>query len=626
MSRPKFRSLDDVNEIEKTPIENRLSAKSTYELLGDASRRFGEKPALTFLPNGRVSDTPQTYSYKELGEHVTRTANWLHDCGARPGRSVSILMPNRPETHFCIWGAQATTAANPINPFLNAEHIAVILREANSSHLVFPGPSVDHSLWQKAQSILERGDTSIELLVIDGDSDTGASASIGRQFSESKAYVGDSLESRRNIRPNDVAAFFHTGGTTGTPKLAQHTHTNEVVNAWMAGFAVGFEEDDVTLTGLPLFHANAALLSGLTAFSSGVHVILAGQNGFRSEKTIHDFWKLVEKYQVTNFSGVPTLYSTLLNIDSSGVDLSSLRFGICGAAPMPKALFSDFQKRTGIRILEAYGMTESTAMSTCNPRDGDRRVGSVGVRVPYQQAKTVILDENGNWVRDARVDEVGVICLKGPNVISGYTSAAANENLWVKDDWLNTGDLARIDEDGYFWLTGREKDLIIRSGHNIDPMVIEEAMNRHPAIEAAAAIGKPDAYAGELPVVYVTLVDGEEATEQECLEYARETVAERPAWPKEVVIIDEMPVTAVGKIFKPSLRADALTRVVSDELSGMTNVQVFEVVNDKKLGLLVQIDSAEATRSDRQEINRRLEKYSFPVRFVSVPGEDPNTS
>jgi fatty-acyl-CoA synthase len=290
------------------------------------------------------------------------------------------------------------------------------------------------------------------------------------------------------------------------------------------------------------------------------------------------------------FSAVPTVYSTLLATPIDGADVSSLRYALCGAAAMPPELIRRFEEATGLRILEGYGLTEGTCVSAVNPRDGDRRNGSVGFRLPYQQAKAVVLGDDGGYLRDCVVDEIGRLVIRGANVFPGYRDERANRGIWIGDGWLDTGDLARIDADGRIWLTGRQKGLIIRGGHNIDPSMIEEAMTAHPAVALAAAVGKPDAYAGELPVVYVTLRPGATATPEDLLAHARASIPERAAVPGEVIVRESLPQTAVGKIFKPELRNDAARRVISaalaTELGGSAEVQV---TSDAKFGTLARV-------------------------------------
>jgi fatty-acyl-CoA synthase len=216
--------------------------------------------------------------------------------------------------------------------------------------------------------------------------------------------------------------------------------------------------------------------------------------------------------------------------------------------------------------------------------------------MPYHQVKIAIVDDAGGFVRDAAVDEAGVVCLKGPTVIPGYKQAERNAGAFFDDGWLNSGDLGRIDAMGYVWLTGRAKDLIIRGGHNIDPGLIEDALSRHPDVELAAAVGQPDSYAGEVPVAYVTLRDGASVTEAELEQYARDTVAERPAAPKAVRILDQMPVTAVGKIFKPALREHAAVQaaIAALEAAGVPGVTV-SARTEKQRGLIFG-EGAETTK------------------------------
>jgi fatty-acyl-CoA synthase len=303
---------------------------------------------------------------------------------------------------------------------------------------------------------------------------------------------------------------------------------------------------------------------------------------------------------------VPTVYSTLLGVPIGGADVSSLRYALCGAAPMPPELIRKFEDATGVKILEGYGLTEGTCVSSVNPRDGERRVGSIGLRIPYQQMKTVALDADGRYARDCAVDEIGHLVIKGPNVFPGYKDEKANRGIWIGDGWLDTGDLARQDADGRFWLTGRQKDLIIRGGHNIDPSMIEEAMLRHPAVQMAAAVGKPDAYAGELPVVYVALREGQTATPEELQAFAKSTIAERAGVPSEVIIRQSIPVTAVGKVFKPELRHDVAKRVLEATLCGVGDGAVsFEVSvrADPKHGTLATVIATPRRAGDRSVEN-----------------------
>jgi fatty-acyl-CoA synthase len=394
-----------------------------------------------------------------------------------------------------------------------------------------------------------------------------------------------------------VSSHFCTGGTTGLPKIAMRRHGNEVANAWNAGQFLGesIGPGKTIFCGLPLFHVNAAMVTGLLAFSRGAHVVLGTPQGYRGEGVVKRFWGIVEHYRINFFSGVPTLYGSLLDIPVSEHDISSLEYGLCGAAPMPVELLRTFQHRTGIRILEGYGLTEGTCVSSVNPPLGERKVGSIGLRLPGQPMKAVVIDENGRYVRDCVADEVGQLVISGPNVFVGYTRPEQNSGIWMelgdRRRWLNTGDLGRSDPDGYFWLTGRKKELIIRGGHNIDPAAIEEPLHRHPAVQIAAAVGRPDMHAGELPVAYVQLKPGTTATEAELAEFLRHEINERAALPKAIRILTAMPLTGVGKIFKPALKRRETEEALRSALAeaGVAGATV-SILDDTSRGISLHVE------------------------------------
>ncbi len=562
-----FATIEDIRTIEAVPLEQRISYPSTYALIVDAAGRFGERPSIIFLPTGSVADEPVIISYRELAARVTQTANLLIDLGVGPETPVSYLLPNLPETHFVLWGGEAAGVVNPINWYLEPRQIADIIRAAGARVLVCAGPGTPagDQIWDKACQVRALV-PELEMLLVIGSVPKGEAAAVAYDHVVGD-YPEDQLTSRRQIDPDDVASLFHTGGTTGSPKLAQHLHRGEVYQACMVPALSTIRLGSVALCGLPMFHVNAVIVTGLGPFSAGATVLLAGPEGYRNRRLIGEFWHIVEKYRVTTFSGVPTLYAALLDVPIGEADVSSLERVICGAAPMPVSLFRAFEEATGVKIIEGYGLTEGTCVSSLNPRDGEQRIGSIGLRIPYQEMKTVRLDADGRYLGDCAVDEVGVIAIRGPNVMKGYTDEAENARVWLDDGWLLTGDLARCDADGYFWLTGRAKDLIIRGGHNIDPAIIEEALHRHEAIDLAAAVGQPDAYAGELPVAYVTLREGMQATPEDLRDFAAREIPERAAVPVAIHVIERMPVTAVGKIFKPALRFDAVARVIERELA-----------------------------------------------------------
>ncbi len=422
----------------------------------------------------------------------------------------------------------------------------------------------------------------------------------------------DALDFDRQVGSDDIAAYFHTGGTTGTPKLAQHSHGNQLFLATVLGEMFSYNENTVALCGLPLFHVNAVFATGLNVFSQGGHVVILTPNGFRTDGVISNLWELVEKYQATFFSVVPTIVSAMLQCVSDGLTPSpSLKYLFCGAAPISAQTLLQFSSKTGVRILEGYGMTEGTCVSSFNPEFGELRAGSIGLRLPYQKMKCVILDDNGCYLRDCDEDEQGVIVISGPNVFLGYKQSEKSAEVFI-NDWLITGDLARQDAAGYFWLTGRAKDLIIRGGHNIDPKVIEDTLTQHPSIELAAAVGQPDSYAGELPCAYVTFKAGKFADAAELKEFVRQHTPERAAVPVYIEVLDTMPVTAVGKIFKPSLRSLATRRVLESALNDIGISANVSVRTDKKLGMLAQISNC----TDGDEAKQVLDTFTVRHEFI----------
>ncbi|MGB0093372.1 MAG: AMP-binding protein, partial [Solirubrobacteraceae bacterium] len=370
--------------------------------------------------------------------------------------------------------------------------------------------------------------------------------------------------------PDDIASYLHTGGTTGTPKLAARTHANEVSNAWMTRASNVLDESSVIFAALPLFHTNALVVTVLGPLLKGQHVVWGGPLGYRDVPLFENFWKIVERYRIAAMSAVPTVYSVLAQIPVDA-DVSSLRLPIVGAAPLPPAVRDAFEARTGVALCEGYGLTEGTCVTAVN-WPGAPRSDTVGQRLPYQEARTVKIDEaTGNWTFLPE-NEVGTLVLRGPNIFAGYLvhtgpRREVRADGKVKNGWLDTGDLAAVDGDGFIRLAGRAKDLIIRGGHNIDPATIEDALLAHPDVTAAAALGRPDPHSGEVPVAFVTLATATERSSDELEAWAADHVPERAAAPKHVEIVEEIPLTSVGKPYKPELRRRAAEQAARDALA-----------------------------------------------------------
>lgn len=602
----------DVVAIEAAGLQADLPA-STYEMIQRGAAIDPSAPALSFFLSIDEHRNPEHWTYAELLCDITRTANFFNRLGVRTDSVVAYVLPNLPETHFVIWGGEAAGIVCAINPMLESAAIASLLNAAGAGVLVTLAPFPGTDLWQKIQPVLGQVESLRHLVLVNmTDRVRGPEQAVVRQLQQQEcvALHGEGgvrsavpahieihdfgerlaeqssagLDSGRRFSGDDLSSYFCTGGTTGLPKIAMRRHGSEVANAWSIGQFNGDHggRGKTVFCGLPLFHVNAAMVTGLAPFSRGGHVVLGTPQGYRGQDVVARFWEIVEFHRINSFSGVPTLYASLLDVPIGDHDIRSLESGGCGAAPMPVEVFRIFQERTGVRIQEGYGLTEGACVSSVNPPNGERRLGSIGLRLPGQAMKAVVLDDAGRYVRDCETDEVGTIAISGPNVFAGYIDPVHNQGIWIDmgDDkrWLNTGDLGRQDGDGYFWLSGRKKELIIRGGHNIDPAAIEEPLHRHPSVQIAAAVGRPDGYAGEIPVAYVQLKPGANTTTQELEAFAQKEINERAARPIHIRIVDVMPLTGVGKIFKPELKRreilDALrTALAEADIEGTVNVE-----------------------------------------------------
>ncbi|WP_347907189.1 acyl-CoA synthetase [Pseudomonas grandcourensis] len=629
-------TLSDIESLEQVPLADRGLASSTYEALRQAARCSPLAPALSFFAD--AADFRRTYkwNYSQLFGDITRAANAFDDLGIKPGEVLAFILPNLPETHFTIWGGEAAGIVMAINPLLEARQMAGLMNAAKVSVVVTLAPTAGSDLWPKLASQLDQLPTvrsvvwvSMEPYVAEPvrgalkavalkERDLHRGIAIHDWQSLMNTQPHTHLKSGRQIRQDDCSSYICTGGTTGLPKIAARTHGSEVFNAWaVSAHLQPRSGGQVIFCGLPLFHVNGQLVTGLTPWTQGDHVILGTPQGYRGEGVIPRFWEMVEHFGINLFSGVPTVYAALLQNEWQGRDLSSLSFAMCGAAPMPAELFREFERRTGVKILEGYGLTEGACVSSINPPHGERRIGSIGIRIAYQNMRAVLLDDSGEYLRDANVDEIGLITISGPNLFNGYLEERHNQGLWIDIDgqrWLNTGDLGRQDAQGYFWLTGRKKELIIRGGHNIDPKQIEEALQAHPAVALAAAIGSPDAYSGEVPVAYVQLRPGHTSNAEELESFAQLNISERAAVPKRIEILDALPLTAVGKIFKPALQQREIARVVQEEVErmGLLDIAV-EVVQDNRRGHVACIRAG----TDQEVLAPLLGRYSFQVEWLN---------
>jgi len=618
MEEVKIRTPADLDEFEKVPIEERLEFFNTYYLIRHGASLDPNALAISFFLSGENYEDPTRVTYRDLLSRITQTANLFHDLGLGPRDVISYLLPNLPQTHYVLWGGEAAGIVNPINPMLNASTIKEICEAAGTKILVALGQFEGSDIWEKVISIRNDLPNLKTIIRVMGPSDENEG--IYGYDEMVTRYNGEKLDSGRLIDPQDMASMYHTGGTTGTPKLAPHTHFNEAAMSFIMSTGVDLKAGETCLCGLPLFHVNGTMVTGSSPFSNGAHVVILGVMGYRDPTVMQNFYKIVEHYKAVTFSSVPTVLSVLLDIPKGDADISSLRYALCGAAPLSIELFQRFEDHSGMKIIEGYGLTEGTCVSSVNPYYGERKVGSIGIRIPYHKMKVFILDEENQFARKAETDEIGSICIKGPNVFNGYLDEAHNRGIWPKEGWFNTGDLGRQDSDGYFWLTGRKKELIIRGGHNIDPAAIEEPLYRLEGVQVAAAVGRPDPHAGEIPVAFVQLQEGATLTEEQVLDYLKREVDERAAIPKEVFILDQIPLTPVGKIFKPALRWEAIKQVYRKELEALGDmVDSVDVMvrEDKVHGSLATITIKPASQATAEEVKDKVDEIltRYTIRY-----------
>jgi fatty-acyl-CoA synthase len=552
-----FRTEADILAYEKVPVGERLLLKNVLDLLQDSVARHANRVAIRFLAGTGPTDPVRDITYAELLRRTIQTANVLAAHGIGPDDTVTILLPSVPETFYALWGAEIAAVANPVNYFLNASQIAGIMKEAGSRALIAADASLFADIWPKVEEIRK----AIPGLAVFRVGGTGKSEMGVFEFeSEIAAQPGDSLIAPKKLGRDTVAALFHTGSTTGLPKLARHTHGALALAAWSNALNFGLDAEHVLINPLPQFHVGGSIFGALSPIANGWTVVIPTPLGARNPNVVRDWWSLVERNRVTIGGAVPTTLAAIMNVPRDGHDLTSLKCFVSGGSTVPVELIRRIEAELKVPVIEGYGMTEVHCYSTMNPMQGERRPGSVGLRLPYTEIRIADVAGDGAIKGDCPLGTIGHVLMRGPQVTPGYLDKRHDKGAVLADGWLDSGDLGRLDKDGYLWLTGRSKDLIIRGGHNIDPIVIEEALTRHPAVETAAAVGLPDSYAGELPMAFVQLKPNARATPEELREFCRKEIPERAAVPVQVVPIAVMPLTGVGKIFKPALRLDATQR------------------------------------------------------------------
>ena len=611
----KFENVEDLIQLEKeASFPDRLPEKTIYKSLKRVATNFPSRPAISFQITSKPGSKSETYNWGELYNFVVKAANTFRKAGIKKNDVIAFVLPNCSETAITFLAGAITGIVNPINALLEPKQISHILRETNAKAIVTLAPMLKTEVAQNVHKALETAPNVKTVFEVD----------LVRYLTPPKSWIASILRPKVQINHNAkvlnfmeaissengsslnfedhkddaICAYFHTGGTTGMPKVAQHRASGMLFNGWSSATLL-FSERDCLICPLPLFHVYAAYPIFMTCLLSGAHMVLPTPQGYRGDGVFANFWKLVEFWGATFMVTVPTAITQLLQVKVNA-NIDTLRLALCGSSPLSTAQFKQFQDQTGLKILEGYGMTEATCMISVNPPDGDRRIGSVGIRYPYTEVQILDCDKNGKITKKCKVGEVGEICVSNPGIIAGktYTDPDRNKGLFVNKNFMRTGDLGRLDKDGYLWITGRAKDLIIRGGHNIDPSIIEETLASHPSVAMVGAIGQPDKDKGELPCAYVQLNEGESTTGEELISFCENKIAEMAALPKYIEIIEEMPLTAVGKIFKPDLRKKAIIRVFNQEFD-KSNIKgsVTSVIEHPKEGLKAQINTNDSSEN-----------------------------
>jgi long-chain acyl-CoA synthetase len=472
-------------------------------------------------------------TYKQLNEQINRVANGLKSLGIKKGDVVSVYLPNCPD-YFYVWFGILKLGAvfGPINALFKGDEVRHVLSDSGAVAVV-----TSEMLLDTINSAKESCPALRHVICLEGASKGASAYADLLKHSIQLAPV--------EIAPGDLAAIVYTSGTTGKPKGAMLSHWNYVWDTMAAAELVptSIGEGRLGLV-LPLFHANAQVTS-LTQFLTG------GCIAMWERFSPSDFWETVDRYKPNTFSSVPTMLSILLAAPArEGLDISSLDFVISGAAPLPVDIMHRFEESFGLRIIEGYGLTEGTCVSSLNPYWGVRKAGSIGLPL-RGQAMRIVDDE----MREMPVGEYGEIVVKGPNVMQGYYNNPQATAETIVDGWLRTGDMGYVDADGYVFIVDRKKDMIIRGGENIYPREIEEVLFAHPQIAEATVIGRSDVVWGEQVVAVVVPAGDSVLTVDEVIGFCKERLADYKL-PHEVVFRQELPKTLTGKVQKKVLKEE----------------------------------------------------------------------
>jgi long-chain acyl-CoA synthetase len=471
-----------------------------------------------------IADERTALDNAAFAREVRDAAGLLAQRGLRRGDVLGVMLPNRVElviTMFAAWRLGA--AMTPINPALTPVEVQHQVRDSGARMVIA----------ESAEAV------------------TGSDALVLTLDDVARTHAGGSDPPVTPASLDDLALLIYTSGTTGRPKGVMLDHANIARTAEIIIDAAGLTAGDHCMLVLPLFHVNGIMVSVVSPLAAGGSTTIAPRFDPAT------FWVHVAQARATYFSAVPTIYAMLVHLPAGVATPASLRFVICGAAPMSAELIKEFEARYGVPLIEGYGLSECTVVCTLNPLHGNRKPGTVGL--PLRGMEVRIAGDDGSLHTGSPPGEVVV---RGPNVMRGYLGKPEESERAVRDGWLYTGDVGRFDEDGYLMLVDRVKDMIIRGGENIYPMEIETVLQSHPAVLEAAVVGRPHPVYGEEPVAFIALKPGQSATAEELIDYCATSLAKYKR-PRAVFIEPSLPKNALGKIAKPALRAMVNARVES---------------------------------------------------------------
>ena len=506
------------------------TAQTLREVLREHVRT---QPDASFLIS---PETGTQLCYGALARQTERFGRWAASQGLRPGDRIAMLLPNGVQAGLIFLATMASGyVIVPLNLLATPAQLLHCLRHSGA-RMVLTCKDLAPSL---GTVLPELGPGSAAPIVAEVDPDAGQFHVVGEQASRDSAGSDESIDSIRAPAATDMALLMYTSGTTGVPKGVPLSHANLLHGARSVAAWHGLGPHDRVLSALPLYHINGQVIATLTPFVSGGSIVAPRR--FSASQ----WWGMVDRYQCTWLNMVPTIIAYLLNAEPSANDAehTSVRFGRSASAPLPVEHHQAFERRFGVPIIEAMGMTETASVVFCNPQDpAARRYGSPGLPCGVEAR---IAGANGGWAADG---ETGEIVLRGPNIMPGYfDNPQENEKAFDADGWLRTGDLGYRDKDGYFTITGRIKELIIKGGENIAPREIDEVLLGHPAVLEAAAVGLPDPDYGQEIYAAVTLKPGVQVDSVTLQQHCHNVLGRYKA-PREVLIVDDLPKGPSGKV------------------------------------------------------------------------------